>query len=505
MTAVQPAEAAPSALSRYEAVIGIEVHCRPKTASKMFCACSADFDGAPPNSHVCPVCLGLPGALPVINRLAVEHVLMTGLAIGATTPATTRWERKNYFYPDLPKGYQISQYEIPLASSGRLTFDTSDGPFTVGITRAHLEEDTARLIHTTDDSGVRVSLVDFNRSGAPLMEIVTDPDIRTAEQARRYAEELQLLLRTIRVSDADMERGQMRVEANVSLRPRGASAFGTRVEIKNMNSFRSVERAIASEIERQAAALDTGEPLVQETRGWDENRGTTYRMRVKESSDDYRYFPEPDLPPLEIDDGWLAALRSRLPELPGARRARYRGTLGLSTYDADVIVADVDATRLFEETLAADRSIDPKHVANWVTGEYLRLRKQSVEPLSVDAHELAGLIGRVADGSLSRSNAKEVFAAHVESGRTVDAIVGALGLEQISDVSALGAAIDDVLASNPQAIADYRAGKAQAVGYLVGQVMKATRGQANAALVQGAIRERLDAGGNADGVSAQKE
>jgi aspartyl-tRNA(Asn)/glutamyl-tRNA(Gln) amidotransferase subunit B len=493
MSAVQAAEARPSALDRYEAVIGIEVHCRPKTASKMFCSCSADFDGAPPNTHVCPVCLGLPGALPVINRLAVEHVLMTGLAIEATTPRTTRWERKNYFYPDLPKGYQISQYEIPLAAVGRLTFDTSEGPFTVGITRAHLEEDTARLIHTTDDEGRRVSLVDFNRSGAPLMEIVTEPDIRTAEQARHYAEELQLLLRTIQVSDAEMERGQMRVEANVSLRPRGEAAFGTRVEIKNMNSFRSVERAIASEIERQAAALDAGEALVQETRGWDENRGSTYRMRVKESSDDYRYFPEPDLPPLNIDTGWMAELRSALPELPGPRRARYRKTLGLSPYDAAVIVADVDATRLFEETLAADRSIDAKPLANWVTGEYLRLRKVSAEPLSVSSAELAALIGRIRDGSLSRSNAKEVFAAHARTGRPVEAIVGELGLEQISDSDALGGAIDDVLAANPQAVADYGAGKAQAVGFLVGQVMKATRGQANAALVQSALRERLDA------------
>ncbi len=257
-------------LERYEAVIGIEVHCRLRTASKMFCGCSADFDGAPPNTHTCPVCLGLPGALPTINRRAVEGVLATGAAIEATTPAATRWDRKAYFYPDLPKGYQISQYDLPLAARGRLTIDTSDGPFTIGITRAHLEEDTAKLIHATDGTGRKVSLVDFNRSGAPLMEIVTDPDIRTAEQARRYAEELQLLLRTIGASDADMERGQMRVEANVSLRRRGTEPFGTRVEVKNMNSFRSVERAIGYEIERQAAALDAGETLRQETRGWDE-------------------------------------------------------------------------------------------------------------------------------------------------------------------------------------------------------------------------------------------
>src|SRR6187397_299470 len=243
--------AATTAGERYEAVIGIEVHCQLRTESKMFCACATAYDGAQPNSHVCPVCLGLPGALPVINRRAVEHVLTTGLAIEATTPEATRWDRKNYFYPDLPKGYQISQYDLPLASAGQLTVDTSDGPFTIGITRAHLEEDTAKLVHATDDDGNKVSLVDFNRSGAPLMEIVTEPDIRTAEQARRYAEELQLLLRSIGVSDADMERGQMRVEANVSLRPHGSETFGTRVEIKNMNSFRSVERAIAHEIERQ--------------------------------------------------------------------------------------------------------------------------------------------------------------------------------------------------------------------------------------------------------------
>ena len=379
MSAVTPSPTT-SALARYEAVIGIEIHCQLRTASKMFCACSTAYDGSPPNSHVCPVCLGLPGSLPVINRKAVEHVLMAGLAIGASIPAATRWDRKNYFYPDLPKGYQISQYDLPLASRGSLTFETSDGPFTVRITRAHLEEDTAKLVHATGPDGAKVSLVDFNRSGAPLMEIVTEPDVRTAEQARRYAEELQLLLRSIGASDADMERGQMRVEANVSLRPRGSEPFGTRVEIKNMNSFRSVERAIAYEIERQAAVLDAGETLVQETRGWHEDRGETYRMRVKETSDDYRYFPEPDLPPLHLDPAWLDELRAGLPELPAARRERYQAVLGLSAYDAAVLVADPDALRLFEATLAADAGLDPKQVANWVTGEYLRLRNQATRP-----------------------------------------------------------------------------------------------------------------------------
>ena len=490
------ASSAPSspALERYEAVIGIEVHCQLKTASKMFCGCSNSYAEAPPNTHVGPVCLGLPGTLPVINRKAVELVLATGVAINAETPPATRWDRKNYFYPDLPKGYQISQYDLPLASAGRLAIETSDGPFTIGITRAHLEEDTAKLVHATDADGRKVSLVDFNRSGAPLMEIVTDPDIRTAEQARRYAEELQLLLRTIGASDADMERGQMRVEANVSLRPRGTEAFGTRVEVKNMNSFRSVERAIEFEIDRQAAALDAGETLAQETRGWSDERGETYHMRSKETSDDYRYFPEPDVPPLHVDPAWLDALRAAMPELPGARRARYGAALGLGVYDAAVLTADPDATALFEATLAAAVGLAPKSVANWVTGEYLRLRKAATgeATVRVDPAELAAIIRAVEDGELSRSNAKEVFEAHVAAGETAAAIIAARGFRQISDSGAVGTAVDEVLAANPAAVADYRAGKVQAVGFLVGQVMKATRGQANAAIVQAAVRERLD-------------
>ena len=486
---------AAEAAERYEAVIGIEVHCRLRTASKMFCACATDFDGAPPNTRVCPVCLGLPGALPVINRRAVELVIATGLALEATTPAATRWDRKNYFYPDLPKGYQISQYDLPLASDGRLDAITTDGPFTVRIRRAHLEEDTARLTHTTSPDGRQISLVDFNRSGAPLMEVVTEPDIRTAEQARRYAEELQLVLRTIGASDADMERGQLRVEANVSLRPRGTEAFGTRVEIKNMNSFRSVERAIRSEIERQAAALDAGEAVVQETRGWNEDRGTTYRMRVKESSDDYRYFPEPDLPPLTVDPAWLEAIGAAMPELPAARRRRYETELGLSAYDAAVMAADLDATRLFEATVAADPALDRRAVATWVTGEYLGLRNRAAGPVSVDPEELAHLVGQVASGAISRANGREVLALHAQTGEPAAALIAARGFRQISDADALGAVVDEVIAANERAVADYRAGKQQAVGFLVGQVMKVTRGQANAAVAQAAVRERLDRAG----------
>jgi len=494
MSSASPS-ASSAALARYEAVIGVEVHCQLRTDSKMFCSCSTAYDGDRPNSHTCPVCLGLPGALPVINRRAVELVLATGAAIGASTPNATRWDRKNYFYPDLPKGYQISQYDLPLASAGTLTFDTSEGPVTVGITRAHLEEDTAKLVHAEGSMGERLSLVDFNRSGVPLMEIVTDPDIRTAEQARRYAEELQLLLRTIGASDADMERGQLRVEANVSLRPRGTEAFGTRVEVKNMNSFRSVERAVAFEIERQAAALDAGEPLRMETRGWSDDRGETYHMRSKETSDDYRYFPEPDLPPLRVDAAWLMGIQVRLPELPASRRTRYQEALGLSAYDAAVLTADTDAGRLFEETLAARAGLEAKPVANWVTGEYLRLRNAAAEPITVDPTALADLIERVAAGSLNRASAREVLDAHVASGESVASIVDRLGLVQISDADALGKVVDEVIAANPSAVADVRAGKGQAIGFLIGQVMKATRGQANAGIVQSTLRDRIGGDG----------
>ena len=465
----------------------------------MFCGCSTAYDGAPPNSHVCPVCLGLPGALPVINRRAVELVLATGLAIEAEVPPATRWDRKNYFYPDLPKGYQISQYDLPLASRGRLTFATSDGPFTVTITRAHLEEDTAKLVHQAGPAERRVSLVDFNRSGAPLMEIVTEPEVRTAEQARRYAEELQLLLRSIGASDADMERGQLRVEANVSLRLRGTEPFGTRVEVKNMNSFRAVERAVEFEIDRQAAALDAGEPLAQETRGWSEERGETYRMRVKETSDDYRYFPEPDLPPLQVDTGWLASIRDGLPELPATRRERYQATLGLSAYDAAVLVADPDASAMFEAVAAAAPALPAKAVANWVTGDYLRLRNAAADGLAVRPAELAAIIAAVEDRSISRGNGREVLEAHAASGDPAAAIIEARGFRQISDAGALAPVVREVLAANPSAVADYRAGKVQVVAFLVGQVMKATRGQADAAMAGDAVRAALDADAPVEG------
>jgi aspartyl-tRNA(Asn)/glutamyl-tRNA(Gln) amidotransferase subunit B len=485
-------------LQRYEAVIGIEIHCQLRTSSKMFCSCSTAYDGAAPNTHVCPVCLGLPGALPVINRRAVEFVIATGLAIEAEIPERTQWERKNYFYPDLPKGYQISQYAIPLAGYGRLRIETSDGLFTVGIRRAHLEEDTAKLIHAdaAGPTGRRASLVDFNRSGAPLMEIVTEADIRTAEQARRYAEELQLLLRAIGVSDADMERGQMRVEANVSLRPRGEEAFGTRVEVKNMNSFRAVERAIEFEIERQGVALDAGEPLVMETRGWDDGRQATYHMRSKETSEDYRYFPEPDLPPLRVAQDWIDGIRAELPELPAARRDSLR-SMDVPAKQAEAIVASKDLSTFFDLVHEAAPDLTAPTVANWTTQEYAAASNTNpsrndlglVGSASIDS--IVDILRREAGHELTRTNAREALTEHIATGQASALIVEEHGFTTISDDGALLSHVDAVIAANPRAVADYRAGK-PVTGFFVGQVMKATRGAADAARVGELVRARLD-------------
>ena len=495
MSASAPARLA-ALLERYEPVIGIEVHCQLRTASKMFCACSTAYDGAPPNSHTCPVCLGLPGSLPTINGRAVELVLAAGLAIGATSPPVSRWDRKNYFYPDLPKGYQISQYDLPLASNGRLAFETSAGPMTVRVRRAHLEEDTARLVHAEGVDGRPVSLVDFNRSGVPLMEIVTEPDVRSAEAAKRYAEELQLLLRAIGASDADMERGQMRVEANVSLRPRGSEGLGTRVEVKNMNSFRSVERAIEFEIARQSAALDAGETLTQDTRGWSEDRGETYVMRSKEESHDYRYFPEPDLPPLRVDSDLLERIRATLPELPAARRGRY-AALGMAAATATIIVDSADLSAAFEKP----RSIDPglgADFALWLTQDYAyssnaRSDRGPEGLVGLATPRGLGAIFRARNiGSISRDQARDVLLEHEDSGKDPLLIIEERGFHQVSDAEAIGAAADAVIAENPGAVADYRAGKIQVLGFLVGQLRKATHGQADPAVASAALRARLD-------------
>ena len=484
----------------YETVIGIEVHAQLRTASKMFCRCAtAPAPGEPdePNTRVCPICLGMPGTLPVINRRAVELVMLTGLALEAEVQTdAVRFERKNYFYPDLPKGYQISQYALPLTANGRLLVAVpGEGEITVRITRAHLEEDTARLLHGGRDH----SLVDFNRAGVPLMEVVTEPDLRSPAQARAYGEALRDLLRFIGASDADMDAGSMRIEGNVSLRPVGSETLGTKVEVKNLNSFRSLERAMAFELERMTAALDAGEPLIQETRGWDESGGRTIPQRSKEEANDYRYFPEPDLPPLRPSPEWVAAIRETLSELPAARRGRYVTTYGLSPYDASVLGAEVSLGDYFDEVVATGTV--PKTAANWVTGEFSRLLNQHAaeglraRDVALRPEGLAELIAEVEAGRLSAASGKAVLARCFESGEAPRVVIVAEGLAQVSDAVVIAEAVDAVLRAEAGAVGEYRSGKRQIYGYLVGRVMARMEGKADARLVNEELRRRLDTDG----------
>ena len=484
--------------TRYETIIGIEVHAQLRTASKMFCACpTATTPGTQdePNTRTCPVCLALPGTLPVINRRAVELVMLTGIALDCEIKTeAVRFERKNYFYPDLPKGYQISQYALPLCANGHLEVSVAaeNATVNIGITRAHLEEDTARLQH----GGKTYSLLDFNRAGVPLMEVVTEPDIRSPAQARAYGETLRDILRYIGASDGDMETGSMRIEGNVSLRPIGTNAFGTKVEVKNLTSFRSLERAMEFEVARQANALERGEPLTQETRGWHEDEGRTISQRSKEEANDYRYFPEPDLPPLRPSAEWVARLRASLPELPAARRARYVDGLGLSAYDTGVLTADLGLADYFDAVVA--EGIAPKTAANWVTGEFSRLLNQhAAEGLRASAVALspaglAELIGELEAGRVSATNAKTLLASVFLSGESPRAAIERLGLAAVGDASAIGAEVEAVLAEFPAQVAEYRAGKAALFGFLVGQVMKRTAGRADARMVNEALRRRLE-------------
>jgi len=486
------------AATRYETIIGIEVHAQLRTASKMFCGCpTAATAGEPdePNTRVCPVCLGLPGTLPVINRAAVELVILTGLALNCQVETdAVRFERKNYFYPDLPKGYQISQYALPLCSNGSLIVpvQAEESEITVGITRAHLEEDTARMQH----AGRGYSVVDFNRAGVPLMEIVTEPDLRTPAQARAYGETLREILRYIGASAADMEAGSMRIEGNLSLRPAGTMTYGTKVEVKNLNSFRSLERALEFEIERQVTALERGERVTLETRGWDEERGRTVAQRTKEEADDYRYFPEPDLPPLRPDPAWVAELRSRLPELPAARRTRYVDEHGLSAYDAGVLTADLALADYYDAVVAA--GVAAKPAANWVTGEFSRLLNQHAadglraDRVALRPAGLAELIAEVEDGRVSASSAKTVLAQTFASGESPRAVIERDGLGQVHDPGLIGAEVTAVVAEFAEQAADYRAGNQRVLGFLVGQVMKRTGGRADAKVVNAELRKALD-------------
>jgi aspartyl-tRNA(Asn)/glutamyl-tRNA(Gln) amidotransferase subunit B len=466
----------------YEVVIGLECHVQLATRSKMFCGCPSDYAGAAPNTHVCPICLGMPGVLPVMNRVAVEYTLLTGLAMNAEIPEATKFDRKNYPYPDLVKGYQISQYDLPLVKGGWL--EVSDGPTTrrIHLERVHLEEDTGKLTHVPGGS-----LVDFNRSGVPLMEMVSQPEIRTPNEARAYLQKLRAILRTLGVSDADMEKGQLRCDVNVSLRPVGEARLGTKVEVKNLNSFRSVHRALEYEIGRQTEMLERGETIQQETRGWVDERGITVSQRSKEEAHDYRYFPEPDLPPVFVDRAWLERLRLRLPELPDARRARYMEAFGLGTYDAELLSTDLWAARLFEQTATA--GADPKKAANWIQNDVARLRADSDPPLS--PNNLAELIRLVDDGVIGISAARQLLATVCETGKTPRVLVDELGLGQVSDSSALEAAVRAAIDANPSAVADYRSGKATAINFLKGQVMKTTRGKANPAIAEEVLKTLL--------------
>ena len=486
----------------YETVIGLEVHVQLQTRSKMFCGCPASYQYAPPNSHVCPVCLGLPGSLPVINRKAVEFTIMTGLVLGCRIPEYSKFDRKNYPYPDLMKGYQISQYDLPLAEDGALEIDTEGGRKSIGVMRVHLEEDAAKLFHFPDGQGEPHSLVDVNRAGSPLMEVVSAPDMRSPDEARAYLTTLHSIMQYLGVSAANMQDGNFRCDANISIRPQGSSEFGTRTEIKNMNSFRSVYLALEHEVDRQRRILEDGGRVTQETRGWVEERGVTVSQRSKEHAHDYRYFPDPDLPPLVIGSERVEELRRSLPELAEQRKTRFIEQYGLSPYDADLLTGTRPMAEYFEETLAL-RPADglnlqqyAKNVSNWMLGELSRLmnlENLSIGEIKVTPRHLAELLNLIDAGILSNTLAKTVLEEAFATGQEPGKIVDQKGLSQISDTSVVDAAVSQSLSDNPKAVADFISGKETASRFLVGQVMKLTRGQAKPELVQELVQSALEA------------
>ena len=475
-----------------EAVIGLEVHAELLTRSKIFCGCSASF-GAPPNMHLCPVCLGMPGVLPVLNRRVVEFAIRAGLATHCSVAPTSVFARKNYFYPDIPKGYQISQYELPICTKGHIDVVLDGETKRVGLTRIHMEEDTGKNVH---DAHASDSLVDFNRSGVPLLEIVSEPDMRTPVEAGAYLRMLRSILQYLEVCDGNMEEGSFRCDANVSVRPRGATAFGTKVEIKNMNSFRAVEKALVYEIARQEQAIADGETIVQETRHWDADREETRSMRSKESAHDYRYFPDPDLLNLAIEPGWIDEIRRTMPELPSARRARFERDLGLSPYDADVLTQRKDVADYFEAGITA--GAPPKDMASWTQTEILRIVRDEkldaalvIKDWPVSPTQLAKLIRLVTDGAINRNTAKALLPRLRGTDADPETLVRSEGLAQVSNRSQLEATVRDVVAKNPEQVAQFRAGKEKVMSFFVGQVMKATGGKANAQLVQELLRAAL--------------
>ncbi len=478
----------------YEAVIGLEIHAELKTRSKMFCSCDASFGGEP-NTKTCPVCLGLPGVLPVLNRRAVELATRLALALNCEIAPRCVFHRKNYFYPDMPKNYQISQYDLPLAVGGFLELESEEGPFRVGITRVHLEEDTGKTLHASESGrihGSEYSLEDFNRAGVPLLEIVTEPDIRTPEQARIFMQELKSIMEHLEVSDCKMEEGSLRCDANVSLRPRGSSCLGVKTEIKNMNSFRALYRALDYEISRQRDILDSGGEIVQETRHWDADANVTTPLRTKEYAYDYRYFPEPDLVPLVLDRSFVEGVRSSLPELPAERRRRFREEYGLPAHDAALLTSSKAMGDFFEGAVSA--GAPPKAVSNWMMGElsaYLNARGMEVPEVKVTPSQLAELIDLVEKGTVSVTLAKSVFQEMLESGRDPRLIVEEKGATQISDQEELERLVGAVLEENPKVVEDFRKGKEKALGFLVGQVMRRSGGRANPQMVNEILQRLL--------------
>ncbi|MGI6566339.1 MAG: Asp-tRNA(Asn)/Glu-tRNA(Gln) amidotransferase subunit GatB [Firmicutes bacterium] len=479
-------------MADWEVVVGLEIHAELLTKSKVFCGCSTEF-GAAPNSQVCPVCLGLPGSLPLLNKRAVELAIKAGLALQCRINQFSMFDRKQYFYPDLTKAYQISQDGLPLCSGGYVELLVEDTVRRIGINRVHLEEEAGKSIHAGEDiMSAAYSLLDYNRAGIGLIEIVTEPDIRSPEEARLFLEKLRLLLQYTEVSDCKMEEGSLRCDANISLRPRGSSAFGVKTEIKNLNSFRAVQRALEFEVERQKALLEAGEAVLPETRHWDEAQGMTFSMRSKEEAADYRYFPDPNLYPLKVDPSWVEAVRAELPELPDARRDRFMDEYGLSLYAAEVLTSSRDLADYFEECLAEVK--DPKLVSNWVMGEVQRwLKAHGLEAASspVRPKDLAGLLGLIQQNAVSNIVAKDVLEEMFTTGKPAEVIVEEKGWKQISDDESLEAMILEVLEANPGPVADVKAGKAKAIGFLVGQVMKASKGKANPQKVNELIRQRL--------------
>ncbi|MDB5055979.1 MAG: glutamyl-tRNA amidotransferase [Bacilli bacterium] len=475
--------------NKYETVIGLEVHVELHTESKIFCGCSTSF-GAPPNSHTCPVCLGHPGVLPVLNKQAVEYAIKAAMALNCQIATESKFDRKNYFYPDSPKAYQISQYDQPIGEHGWIDIEVNGKTKRIGITRLHLEEDAGKLTHV---DGGYASLVDFNRVGTPLIEIVSEPDLRSPEEARAYLEKLKAIMQYCDVSDVKMEEGSLRCDANVSIRPFSQEKLGTRTELKNMNSFRGVQKGLEYEEIRQAGILDKGGVIVQETLRWDDAAGKTISMRGKEEAHDYRYFPDPDLVRMYIDEAWKARICASIPELPDARKARYTNELGLPSYDAEVITSSIDMADFFQESL--QYTSDVKVVSNWIMGEllgYLNANNLELAQVKVTGKGLGEMIGLIEKGTISSKIAKTVFKTMLETGKQPQAIVEEQGLVQISDEGAILAIVEQIVASHPQSVADYKAGNERAAGFIVGQVMKETKGKANPGLVNKLIQDCLN-------------